>query len=165
MMKPKVVTIGVYGAAEDAFFSTLQEAGVDTFVDIRRRRGVRGAAYAFANSQRLQARLAELGIRYVHLLELAPTEAVRDYQRAADARSKAPKRARSELSPAFAEAYQREILEPQTPQLFLDALPEDARVVALFCVEREAAACHRSLVAAWLAEQLKVKVEHLVPEE
>ena len=164
-MKPKIVTIGVYGASEEVFFGALQEAGVDTLVDVRRRRGVRGAPYAFANSQRLQARLAELGIRYVHLLELAPTEAVRDYQRAADARSKAPKRARSELSPAFAEAYQREILEPQTPQVFLEALPEDARVVALFCVEREAEACHRSLVASWLAEQLEVAVEHIVPEE
>ncbi len=160
----KVVTIGVYGASEAGFFGALQEAGVDTFIDIRRRRGVRGAAYAFANSQRLQTRLAELGIRYVHLLELAPTEAVRDYQRAADARSKAPRRERSQISPAFAEAYRREILEPQTAQLFVDALPDDARVVALFCVEREAAACHRSLAAAWLAEELAVDVEHIVPE-
>jgi uncharacterized protein (DUF488 family) len=164
-MKLKLVTIGVYGASEEAFFRTLQEAGVDTFVDIRRRRGVRGRDYAYANSQRLQARLAELGIRYVHLLDLAPTEAVRDYQRAADAQSKAPKRARDELSPAFAEAYQREILDPQTPQLFVEALPEDARVVALFCVEREAAACHRSLVAAWLAEQIDREVEHIVATE
>lgn len=160
----KVVTIGVYGASEAGFFGALQEAGVDTFIDIRRRRGVRGAAYAFANSQRLQTRLAELGIRYVHLLELAPTEAVRDYQRAADARSKATRRERSQISPAFAEAYRREILEPQTAQLFVDALPDDARVVALFCVEREAAACHRSLAAAWLAEELAVDVEHIVPE-
>jgi uncharacterized protein (DUF488 family) len=164
-MMLKLVTIGVYGASEDALFDTLQEAGVDTLVDIRRRRGVRGRDYAYANSQRLQTRLAELDIRYVHLLDLAPTEAVRDRQRAADARSKAPKRARSTLSPAFVAAYREEILERTSPRTFLEALPEEAKVVALFCVEREAAACHRSLVAAWLAEQIEVEVEHIVPEE
>ena len=31
--------------------------------------------YAFANSQRLQGRLAELGIAYVHRLDLAPSNA------------------------------------------------------------------------------------------
>jgi len=36
---------------------------VDTFCDIRARRGVRGSEYAFANHQRLAARLAERNIR------------------------------------------------------------------------------------------------------
>jgi uncharacterized protein (DUF488 family) len=161
----KVVTIGVYGATEEAFFRALQEADVDTFVDIRRRRGVRGSTYAYANSQRLQARLAELGIRYVHLLPLAPTEAVRDRQRAADEKLKTAKRARSVLSPAFVAAYREEILDRQTPQVFVEALPADARVVALFCVEREAAACHRSLVAEWLAAGEVAEIEHVVPGE
>ena len=60
-------------------------SGVDTFCDLRARRGVRGREYAFANSQRLQARLAELGIRYVHRLDLAPSAATRSQQHAADA--------------------------------------------------------------------------------
>ena len=55
----KFVTIGVYGSDEATFFEALQRAGVDTFCDIRWRRGVRGAKYAFANSARLQKRLAE----------------------------------------------------------------------------------------------------------
>lgn len=50
-----VVTIGVYGYTPETFFAALQEAGVDLLCDIRQRRGVRGAEYAFANSQRLQA--------------------------------------------------------------------------------------------------------------
>ena len=33
----KIVTIGVYGSTEAQFFEALQEAGVDTFCDIRRR--------------------------------------------------------------------------------------------------------------------------------
>jgi hypothetical protein len=36
-------------------------------------------------------------------------------------------------------------------------------VVALFCVEREPAACHRSLVAARLSRDLGLDVEHLGP--
>ena len=58
----KLITIGVYGFDEESFFQALLAAGVDVFCDIRQRRGVRGATYAFANSQRLQRRLAELGI-------------------------------------------------------------------------------------------------------
>ncbi len=61
-----IVTIGVYGRSEADFFDTLQQAHVDLFCDIRARRGVRGSEYTFANSQRLQARLAELGIAYRH---------------------------------------------------------------------------------------------------
>ena len=57
---------------------------LDTFCDIRQRRGVRGATYAFANSQRLQVRLAELGIRYLHRKDLAPTKAMREVQAEAD---------------------------------------------------------------------------------
>lgn len=161
----KVVTIGVYGASEEAFFRALQKARVDTFVDIRRRRGVRGSTYAYANSQRLQARLAEMGIRYLHVLALAPTEAVRAQQYAVDAKTKTAKRARQSLSPDFVAAFRQEILDQQTPQVLLEELPADARVVALFCVEREAAACHRSLVAGWLAEREAVEVEHIVPGE
>ena len=56
---PRILTIGVYGYSEEAFFQALQVAGVDAFCDIRSRRGVRGATYAFANSKRLQARLAK----------------------------------------------------------------------------------------------------------
>jgi uncharacterized protein (DUF488 family) len=164
-MLRKLVTIGVYGATAEDFFRSLQQAGVDTFVDIRRRRGVRGPEYANANSQRLQGQLAELGIRYVHLLELAPTEAVRNVQYAADAELKTGKRARSALSPAFVAAYRREILDRQTPAVFWEALPADAQVVALFCVERDAAACHRSLVAEWLGKHETVVVEHIVPGE
>jgi hypothetical protein len=83
-MQPKIVTIGVYGFDEDSFFEALCKAKVDTFCDIRSRRGVRGSTYAFANSLRLQTRLAELGIRYLYRKDLAPTQAVRDRQAAAD---------------------------------------------------------------------------------
>lgn len=64
-MALKIVTIGAYGFLEEAFFGALQAAGVDTFCDIRARRGIRGSLYTFANSTVLQRRLGELGIRYI----------------------------------------------------------------------------------------------------
>jgi uncharacterized protein (DUF488 family) len=160
---PSLVTIGVYGCDEASFFAALQQAGVDTFVDVRARRGVRGAAYAFANSQRLQARLAELGIRYVHRPDLAPSPEVRGQQYAVDKINRTAKRQRAVLDPAFAAAYRQERLAGFDSRQFVAGLGPEARVVALFCVERSPAACHRSLLATRLQRDLGVAVRHLLP--
>ena len=164
-MMPEFVTIGVYGFDEAGFFSTLQAADVDTFCDIRLRRGLRGSTYAFANSKRLQARLAELDIRYLHCKELAPTKAVRDLQFAADKETKTAKRQRTTISPDFADAFQAEILAKFDSRQFVTDLGGDAQIIALFCVEREAAACHRSLVAMRLENDLGIQVRHITPME
>ncbi len=142
----KIMTIGAYGFDVTTFFTALQQAHVDTFCDIRKRRAVRGSEYAYANSQRLQNRLAELGIRYLHRLDLAPTDTIRQQQYAADKSKKVVKRQRTELSPQFITTYTAERLDLFAPQSLLDELPPDAKVLALFCVEREPAAClcHRS---------------------
>lgn len=161
----ELITIGAYGFEADAFFDALTRHHVDTFVDIRRRRGVRGSQYAYANSQRLQARLAELGIRYVYAQELAPTVAVRQVQHDADAADKTAKRARTALSPAFVAAYEDEVLAGLSPAAWQEQLPDDAAVVALFCVEKTPDACHRSLVAGRLSAGLGVPIRHLVPAD
>ena len=160
---PEIVTIGVYGWAEADFWAALQAAGVDTFVDIRRRRGVRGAAYAFANATRLQAGLAALGIRYLHRLDLAPGPETRAAQHAVDHATHVTRRQRTALDPAFSARYQHECLASFDSRAFLASLDPDARVVALFCVEGEPTACHRSLLAARLAADLSLAVEHLRP--
>ena len=64
-------TIGVYNSTEEEYFSKLVENNIDTFCDIRQRRGVRGSQYAFVNSNRLQARLLDLDIKYAHFINLA----------------------------------------------------------------------------------------------
>ena len=58
------VTIGVYGFAAERFFAALQEVGVDTVRDIRRRRGVARGRVCVRQRVRLQARLAELHPRH-----------------------------------------------------------------------------------------------------
>lgn len=161
--KLKVITIGVYGFDEPRFYQKLLGAQVDTFCDIRRRRGVRGAEYRFANSQRLQAGLANVGIRYLHRLDLAPSLPMRALQTQADQAGKIAKRQRSLMSSAFVAAYQRECLADFDPQSLLAAVGPNASVLALCCVEREPAACHRSLVAAWLQQAWECTVEHLLP--
>jgi uncharacterized protein (DUF488 family) len=159
---PELVTIGVYGWSEEDFFRALAVAGVDTFCDIRQRRGVRGTEYAFANSKRLQARLAEMGIRYIHCKQLAPDLAIRAGQYAADRDAKVAKRKRQALSPGFVAAY-REQLRDFDSRSFIAGLGVEARTVALFCVERDPAACHRSLLADRLAHDEALKVTHITP--
>jgi uncharacterized protein (DUF488 family) len=162
-MKPRIVTIGVYGTDEAGFFQALTAAKVDTFCDIRLRRGVRGSTYAFVNSKRLQKKLAEMGIRYRHVKELAPSQAVRDKQKEEDKKIGVAKRSREQLGNAFVEAYEATCLIEFDSGQFIQGLGPDAEVVAFFCVEREPEACHRSLVARRLHHFLGLDVEHLRP--
>lgn len=164
-MKPKIVTIGVYGFTEQSFFQALQDAHIDTFCDLRARRGVRGPDYPFANSARLQQRLAEMPIRYIHLKQLAPSEEIRALQNQADKQAKIAKRKRGELCEAFREAYQQSYLNTLNAKEILQQVGQEAKVIGLFCVEREPEACHRSLVSAWLARELGLQVEHITPEQ
>jgi uncharacterized protein (DUF488 family) len=162
--RPRIVTLGVYGSTEAGFFAALSGARVDTFCDLRRRRGVRGSAYAFANRQRLQTRLAELGLRYLHFKDLAPSQALRERQKAADRAERTAKRQRAGLSELFVTGYREECLGAFDSRGFIGQLGPEARIVALFCVERAPAACHRSLVAERLQRDLGLEVVHLTPE-
>ena len=56
-------TIGVYNSTEESYFQKLVENKIDVFCDIRQRRGVRGSQYKYVNSNYLQNKLAELGIK------------------------------------------------------------------------------------------------------
>jgi uncharacterized protein (DUF488 family) len=156
----RIATIGVYGFDGERFVDTLDEAGVTLVVDVRQRRGVRGSQYAWANAQRLTRRLSEHHIRYVHHEELAPTTQLRELQYAADDRTGVGKRSRVTLSPEYIARYTEEILDEEGLDELLEDLPVHGRA-ALLCVEAAAAACHRSLIAARLAERHGFEVEHL----
>jgi uncharacterized protein (DUF488 family) len=152
----------VYGFTAEEFMRTLGEAEVRRLLDVRQRRGVRGPDYAWANAKRLQAALAEAGIEYEHHPELAPTTELRQLQYAEDARQGVGKRSRTVLAPAYVERYTREILDRADLGALAASLPADG-VAALFCVERDPEACHRSLVADRLAAEYGVTVTHLRP--
>jgi uncharacterized protein (DUF488 family) len=161
-METTIATVGVYGATLESFLRALARAGVQTVLDVRQRRGVRGPEYAWANSLRLQRALAEAGHGYRHLSELAPTTELRRLQYAVDDATGVGKRTRRELAPAYAERYVHEILDRVDLHAVLDALPA-AGIGALMCVERDPEACHRSLIAARLASELGFSVLDLRP--
>jgi uncharacterized protein (DUF488 family) len=162
-MMEQLLTIGAYGFDERRFLDALVGARVDLFVDVRARRGMRGIAYAFANAGRLQTSLADAGIRYAHARELAPPQSVRDAQAAADRSLGLAKRARTELSESFVAAYRRECLCTFNAAHFADGVCGGAARPVLFCVERDPAACHRSLLARAIGDQLSVPVLNLSP--
>jgi uncharacterized protein (DUF488 family) len=155
-----VVTIGVYDFSADTFLEALREAEVRVVIDVRQRRGVRGSQYAWANSRRLQAALADAGMGYLHRKDLAPTTELRHLQYAEDARVGVGKRSRVELAQSYVDRYLAEILD----QADLADLPGDG-VAALLCVERDPEACHRSLIAARLEAEHGVRVVHLRPDQ
>jgi uncharacterized protein (DUF488 family) len=150
----------VYGFTVEEFLDTLNEADVRLLLDVRQRRGVRGPQYAWANAKRLEAALAEAGIGYRHHPELAPTTELRELQYEEDDRLGVGKRSRVELAPEYRRRYLSEILDRVDLGELVAELPEEG-AGALFCVERDPEACHRSLIAERVAAEYGVPVIHL----
>jgi uncharacterized protein (DUF488 family) len=156
----RLATVGVYGFTVEEFLDTLREADVRLLLDVRQRRGVRGPQYAWANAKRVQAALAEAGIGYRHHPELAPTTELRQLQYSEDDRLGVGKRSRVELAPEYRRRYLSEILDRADLGQLVDELPEEG-AGALFCVERDPEACHRSLIAERIKAGYGVPVTHL----
>jgi uncharacterized protein (DUF488 family) len=161
MSRLTVATIGVYGASLETFLAALAAADVRLLLDVRQRRGVRGREHAWANSLRLQAALADASIEYRHHIELAPTTELRRLQYREDDRLGEGKRSRTVLAPEYRRRYVREILDRVDMDAFAASLPLD-HASALLCVERDARACHRSLIAERLAREHGARIVDLV---
>lgn len=157
-----MATIGVYGFDGESFLQRLWDADVQVLIDVRQRRGVRGPDYAWANSLRLQAALAQARIAYEHHPELAPTTELRQLQYAEDHRRGVGKRTRRELAAEYARRYTIEVLDRADLTPIVSTLPSRG-TAALLCVERDPEACHRSLISQRLTEQHGITIEHLRP--
>jgi uncharacterized protein (DUF488 family) len=161
-MARSLITIGVYEFDLPAFLDALRAHRVGLLVDVRQRRGVRGARYAWANARRLQDALDEAGIAYSHHRELAPTTELRRLQYAADDLRGEGKRSRTTLDPQYSARYTREILDAADLAALVAELPADA-ASALLCVEADPEACHRSLIAERLHDRYGLPVSHVRP--
>ncbi len=175
----KIFTIGVYGHTEDEFFGALVDKKIDLFVDIRARRKMsRWSNYGFVNKTALDEKLNEIGIEYVHLKDLAPTDEIRALQHKVDEAARVRKRDRTELSEAYKKAYKKEILKnrkrKEENKLHVLQLLTQARANAgyigaqpqnmvLFCVEGNAKACHRSLAYKKFRSEFKQKGYEVKP--
>lgn len=155
-------TIGVYNSTEKEFFDKLTQNNIDTFCDIRQRRGVRGAKYAFVNKNRLEQRLNDLDIKYGYVPDLAPTTEIRELQKKIDVEKGELKRDRQELGKVFVIEYKNRILKNFDFDRFFESLDQiGASRVVLFCVEEHPEACHRSIVADKLMNNFNYKITHL----
>ena len=94
--------------------------------------------------------------------DLAPTTELRRLQYREDDRQSVGKRNRVALPPEYAARYTREILDPFDLGALVAQLPVDS-TTALFCVERDPEACHRSLVAGRLRAEHGLPVTDLRP--
>ncbi|MDI9365802.1 MAG: DUF488 domain-containing protein [Flavobacterium sp.] len=158
----KFYTIGVYNSTEQEFFEKLTKNNIDTFCDIRQRRGVRGSKYAFVNSNQLQEKLNELEIKYGYIPNLSPTTEIRELQKEIDFEKGELKRERQTLGQVFIIEYKNRILKNFDFDNFLEKLDEvGARKVAFFCVEEHPEACHRSIVADKLQDKFNYEITHL----
>jgi uncharacterized protein (DUF488 family) len=155
-----IATVGVYQSSLDDFLQKLKRHRVAMVVDVRQRRGVRGREYAWANSRRLQTALQQAGIAYRHFPELAPTTELRQLQYREDDRLKVGKRSRIALSDEYRRRYTAEVLDRVDLGRVLESLPDES-TAALLCVERDAPACHRSLIAARMHAEYGVPILNL----
>ena len=152
----------MYGWTLESFLAALRHAEIECVIDVRQRRGVRGAEYAWANARRLQDALAGAGIGYRHHKELAPTTELRRLQYAEDEKAGFGKRSRSELSADYANRYNEEILGRTDLRALASELSKSRST--LLCVESDPNACHRTLIADRLAADYGAAVSHLRPE-
>ena len=142
---PTIFTIGYEQTTQAALVAALRDAGVEVLADIRylplsRRPG-------FSKSS-LKAAAEEAGIGYRHFKQLGTP---------AEGRAAARRGDHAELARVY--SGQLELPEALAQMAELRALAEEQRV-ALLCYERDAAACHRSLLFdALFADFARVDLE------
>jgi uncharacterized protein (DUF488 family) len=140
-----VTTIGYQDRTVDDLIAVLRSASVKVLVDVRLTPLSRKAGLS---KNGLAARLREAGIEYVHLPQLGNPRDNRDAFRRGD---------------EAAVARYQDVLRTPEGQAALGQLLRQARQhrVALMCFERDAAECHRSMVADALGEIEPVRTVHL----
>lgn len=155
-------TTGVYGSTAEEFREKLLSSHIDTFIDIRFRRAVRGSRYVFANSNRLQAILKDLRINYIYVPELATPPDIIAIQKKSDKQEETKQSERQHLDAKFITEYKKRVLDKYDfKKLFEELEKTGTKKAIFFCVEANPRACHRSLVTDRLAEEYGVKVKHL----
>lgn len=144
-----LATIGYETATVERLREALTEAGVELLVDVRALANSRRPGFS---KSRLAANLADAGIEYLHLRALGtPAEG-----RAA---------ARAGRHDELREIYHRHLDTPEARDALetLVGIVRSGRRASLLCLEADPAHCHRSLVAAAVADRVPVRVEHLSP--
>jgi uncharacterized protein (DUF488 family) len=139
-------TIGYEGAAVESFVAALKRAGVTTLLDVRAVAMSRRRTFC---KEALRQSLDAAGIVYRHLSALGtPTAGREAAKKGARATFEAILAAQLD-SPAGRHALDEAVLLAQREQ------------VALMCLERDPARCHRTIVAARIVRRTGQRVEAL----
>jgi uncharacterized protein (DUF488 family) len=142
----KLATIGYEKATLPDVIARLKGAGVELLIDVRAVAASRRAGFS---KTLLSASLNAEGIGYVHLRELGTPKPGRIAARAGRV---------AEMHTIFKD----HMAEPAA-QLELAKATDLARrqKVALLCLEADAAACHRSIIAERICAELGCEIENL----
>jgi uncharacterized protein (DUF488 family) len=141
-------TIGFTQKNAEQFFETLLKAGVKCVIDTRLNNVSQLAG--FTKQKDLKYFLSKLGgIKYVHLLDLAPTKDILDYY----------KKKRIKWTD-YEEKFNSLITERKIEKKVYAELLDSG---CLLCSEAKPHYCHRRLVAEYLQQKLDavIKVHHL----
>jgi uncharacterized protein (DUF488 family) len=147
-MKP-LATIGYEDATIPSFLEALEEARVELLVDVRAVASSRRPGFS---KTKLAASVNGRGIDYLHLRALGTP---------ADGRAAARAGRHDEMKAIFAEHLATP--EAQDELHTLAEIVRSGRRACLLCFEADPEHCHRSLVAAALAERMPIEVSHLRP--
>jgi uncharacterized protein (DUF488 family) len=139
-------TVGYEAATLPDVIGRLQAAGVEILIDVRAVAASRRPGFS---KTALSASLAEAGIDYLHLRALGTPSEGRAAARAGRT---------AEMRAIFAVH-----LEEPAAQLALIQAAEvaSARPSALLCYEKDAAVCHRAVLAGILSERLGCAIHDL----
>jgi uncharacterized protein (DUF488 family) len=145
----RIATIGFGKKGAQRFVELLQNAGVDTVIDTRRRPDSPLSGYA--RQRDLSFILKTVGIGYEHRPELAPPDSLLD-------------RFRHDRDwPAYVRDFDEQVLAGPEARAAMGELLGRRETLALLCSEPTPAQCHRRLVAERMQTlDQDLAVEHLV---
>jgi uncharacterized protein (DUF488 family) len=140
-------TIGYEGAPLGEFIDALRQAEITQLIDVREIPWSRRGEYT---KKILSGALIDAGIQYLHLKSLGNPKESRDAAKSGD-------------MDTYRRLFARH-LETEAAQAGLAQVVEMTRagMVCLMCLERQPERCHRSMVAARLAEEFALTVRHLM---
>jgi hypothetical protein len=141
-----VYTIGYQGLSVDAFLNELLQSGIRALADVRNNPASRSFGFHKGTLSRL---CGHLGIEYSGFPELGIT-----------ASDRANLQSLSHCESLF-KRYRSDVLRNKTSYLQLLANMVTDKSTALVCMESDATWCHRSHLAAMVAEIAKINVIHL----
>jgi uncharacterized protein (DUF488 family) len=146
---PVVHTIGYERTGFPAFLAALQDAGIETLIDVRELPNSRRAGFS---KNMLKANLAAAGIAYVHLKALGTPKAGRQASQRGD-------------MTAFWPIVDAALERPEA-RLALEQAAVLARGgrTCLMCLEHDWRVCHRARVCELLETGHGIRAAHLAPE-